>query len=89
VRPDSNKSIRESQQEGLFAFLAHVSVGMAGSWIKAVILRELLETLRWSCELIAYCDCSPTEEKRRQTKNQTRQSIVLSFITRGAFNKHI
>lgn len=72
MRPESNKSIRESQQEGLFAFLAHVSVGMAGSWMKAVILRELLETLRRSCELIAYCDCSPMKEKWGQTKNQTR-----------------
>lgn len=34
------KGIRESIPELLFEFFAHVSVGVAGSWLKGVILRE-------------------------------------------------
>ena len=45
-RPDSNKGIRKSRQECLLEFLPRTRVGVAGSWIKEVILRELPESLR-------------------------------------------
>lgn len=49
--------IRESKQKLLFESLVHVSVGVAGTSLKGVILRELPGPLRQSCGLISYCDC--------------------------------
>lgn len=70
--------IREFKQKLLFESLVHVSVEVAGTSLKGVILRELSGPLRQSCGLISYCDCNTAWLQSQAGK--TRNSFTTSLL---------